>query len=405
MLDLFSDDARRNPYPLYEQLRSTSPLLRHEPSDVWLIFDYEGVKRALADYETFGSNVSEAAGHPHPDWLIFSDPPRQTKLRGLISRAFTPAVIASLEPRLRELSCELLDRVIDRDEMDVAGEFAVPLPMTVIAEMIGIPAADWPRFRRWSDAILKLSYTTPLTAGGTSSVETEEAIAASREFFEAAAEISVYVKELIAERRAGAERKVPNDLLTGLAWAELDGERLTEEEIIGFFQLLLVAGQETTANLINNAVLCFMEHPKELERLRRQPELLPSAIEEVLRYRSPVQWMFRGTRREARMHGQVIPAGKLVLPMIGSANRDPTQFPDPDQFDIAREPNAHIAFGHGVHFCLGASLARLEAKIALTEFLRRIKNFRPASTEPWEPRKALHVHGPSKLPIRFERTA
>jgi len=182
----------------------------------------------------------------------------------------------------------------------------------------------------------------------------------------------------------------------------VDGERLTQEEILGFFQLLIVAGQETTTNLINNAVLCLSENPSQLSRLGAAPDLLPSAIEEVLRYRSPIQWMMRTPRRDVAMHGQLIPAGALVLPMIGSANRDPKQFPDANNFDITRNPNPHIAFGHGIHSCIGAALSRMEARIALSNFLERVKNFELASDEPWEPRKALQVHGPSSLPIRFE---
>src|SRR5205807_1371882 len=200
-----------------------------------------------------------------------------------------------------------------------------------------------------------------------------------------------------AQRRSAHQ----DDLLTRLVEAEVDGERLTPEEILGFVQLLLVGGQETTANLISNAVLCLIENPGQLARLRAAPALLPSALEEVLRYRSPVQWMPRATRRAVAVHGQVIPAGKLVLPMIGSANRDPKQFHDAGRFDITRDPNPHLAFGHGIHSCLGAPLARLEARIALTDFLERVKGFALASDEPWEPRNALHVHGPSRLPIRF----
>jgi cytochrome P450 len=207
----------------------------------------------------------------------------------------------------------------------------------------------------------------------------------------------VFLPDLIAQRRATRQ----DDLLTRLTEAEVDGEQMTEDEILGFVQLLLVAGQETTVNLINNAVLCLIEYPDQLARLQAAPGLLPSAIEEVLRYRSPVQWMPRATRREVSVHGQVIPAGKLVLPVIGSANRDPKQFRDAERFDITRDPNLHIAFGHGVHSCLGAPLARLEARIALADFLERVKRFGLASPGPWEPRRALHVHGPSQLPIHF----
>jgi cytochrome P450 len=190
-------------------------------------------------------------------------------------------------------------------------------------------------------------------------------------------------------------------LLTRLTEAEVDGERLTAEEILGFFQLLLLAGQETTTNLITNAVLCLVEHPDQLARLRAAPELLPSAIEEVLRYRSPFQWFYRVTRRDAEVHGQTIPAGKLVLVGVGAANRDPKQFRDAGRFDITRDPNPHLGFGHGIHFCLGAPLARLEARVALTDILGRLEGLALANDEPWEPRPALHVHGPTRLPVRF----
>ena len=180
---------------------------------------------------------------------------------------------------------------------------------------------------------------------------------------------------------------------------------MTRGDILGFFQLLLLAGSETTTNLINSAILCFIENPAELERVRARVELLPSAIEEVLRYRSPLQWVFRVATRDVELHGRVIPAGKVVLGMIGAANRDPTVFADAGRFDVARDPNPHIAFGHGVHFCLGAPLARLEARVGLTEFLGRVRRFELAGDGPWKPRRGLHVHGPQRLGIRFEPAA
>jgi cytochrome P450 len=388
-MDLFSDDMRRNPYPAYALMRSGSPVFHLAPFDLWMLFDFEGVKRALADHEAFSSDLSHAPGGGNPgEWFLFFDPPRHTKLRALISRAFTPRVVANLEPRIRELSRQLLDQTIERGAMDLAADFAVPLPMLVIAEMLGVPAADWPRYRRWSDVILKLANTF---------ARDEEAARTVQDYRAVTAEMRAFLPDLIAQRRAAHQE----DLLTRLAEAEVDGERLTPEEILGFVQLLLVGGQETTANLINNAVLCFLENPDQLARLRSAPDLLPSAIEEVLRYRSPVQWMPRTTRRDVAVHGQVIPAAKLVLPVIGSANRDPQQFRDAGRFDITRDPNPHLAFGHGIHACLGAPLARLEARIALADFLERVRGFERAGDEPWEPRQALHVHGPSRLPIRF----
>ncbi len=389
MMDLFSDDMRRNPYPAYDQMRSSSPVFHVAPFDLWMIFDFEGVKRALVDHGAFSSDLSHVPGQGNPgEWFIFFDPPRHTKLRALISKAFTPRVVANLEPRIRELSRQLLDEVIERGEMDLAADFAVPLPMLVIAEMLGVPVADWPRYKRWSDVILKIANTIS---------RDEEAARTMDEYRAVTAEMRAVLPDLIAQRRAARQE----DLLTRLVEAEVDGERLTQEEVLGFVQLLLVGGQETTANLINNAVLCFLENPDQLARLQSAPDLLPSVIEEVLRYRSPVQWMPRATRRDVEMHGRVIPAGKVVLPMIGSANRDPKQFEGAGRFDIARDPNPHIAFGHGIHACLGAPLARLEARIALADFLERVQGFELASDEPWEPRKAFGVHGPSRLPIRF----
>jgi cytochrome P450 len=261
--------------------------------------------------------------------------------------------------------------------------------LMVIAEMLGVPVADRSQFTRWSDVMLSLSYVVP---GG------EHATKASEDFFALKAEMGAYLAGLLDERRI-----VPkDDLLTKLVEAEVDGQRMTDDEILGFFQLLLIAGSETTTNLLNNAILCLLEHPDQFARLQATPDLMPSTIEEVLRYRSPVQWMFRATRHDVEVRGQRIPAGKLVLPIIGSGNRDPQQFRDAARFDITRDPNPHIAFGHGIHFCLGAPLSRLEARIALPDLLQRLRGLELASREPWEPRKALHVHGPSHLPIRFE---
>jgi cytochrome P450 len=388
-MNFFSDDIRRNPFPMYDQMRGRSPVLHVPQIDLWMIFDYEGVKRAMNDHESFSSSMF-TANRGNPEWFIFFDPPRHSKLRAIIMRAFTPRVVSNLEPRIRELARELLDQTIERGEMDLAADFSTPLPMMVIAEMLGVPTRDRARFTRWNDTMLGLSFSVP---GG------DEAAIAARNYFSVKAEMSEYLAGLLAERRS-----VPrDDLLTKLVAAEVDGERLSDEEILGFFQLLLVAGAETTTNLLNNAILCFMDSPDQLARLRRTPGLLPSAIEEVLRFRSPVQWIFRATTREVELHGQKIPAGKLVLPIVGSANRDPRQFAAADRFDIARDPNPHVAFGHGVHFCLGAALSRLEVRTVLPILLERLKGLELVSNEPWEPRKALNIHGPSRLMIRFEQ--
>lgn len=387
MMNFLSDEIRRDPYPTYAQLRTRSPLLHDAQSDAWSVFDYEGVKRVLTDHEAFSSIVAPPSAQTSR-WLVFADPPRHAQLRALIMRAFTSKSVAGLEPRIRALSHALLNGSIERGEMDLVADFSVPLPLIVIAEMFGAPIEDQPRFKRWSHVIMALGYTLE---GG------EAAARVLQAFAEVSAEMKVYLHALAQQRRALPQ----DDLLTRLVEAEVDGTRLTEDELLGFFQLLLSAGHETTTNLLNNAVLCLLEHPDALAQLQASPALLPSVIEEVLRYRSPVQTMFRLTRREVSLHGQVIPAGKLVLPMIGAANRDPLKFRDAERFDIHRDPNPHVAFGHGIHFCIGAPLSRLEARVALSVLLERLKDFRLASHEPWTPRKAIHVHGPTHLPLRF----
>jgi cytochrome P450 len=401
MLNLFSDEARRDPYPLYDQVRAACPVLHEPHSDMWMVFDYESVKRLLSDQDAFSSDIMATASRPTPRWLVFMDPPRHTKLRGIINRAFTPKSVAALEPRIRQLSRQLLDAAVRRaadngGQIDLAAEYSVPLPMMVIAEMIGIPSDDWPRFTRWSDAILKLSYT--IRGLGEDGAMPQGSDAAAAEYRAMEEEVGDYLPQLIARRQGDPA----GDLLTRLVEAEVDGDRLSPRDLLSFFQLLLVGGQETTTNLINNALLSLLENPNQLARLRAEPDLMPSTIEESLRYRSPFQFVFRATRQQVSMAGSTIPVGRILLAMIGSANRDPKQFAEPARFDIARHPNPHLAFGHGMHFCLGAPLSRLEASIALSDVLAAGPGLRLASAEPWQPRKALHVHGPTKLPVKFE---
>jgi cytochrome P450 len=382
----FTDDMRRDPFPLYRELRESSPLFHFAPADLWMLFDHASVRQALSDHETFSSAASPPGSTP-AEWMIFSDPSRHTKLRGLVSRAFTSRAVANLEPRIRELSALLLDAKLGQGEMDLVADFAVPLPLMVISEMLGAPLDDLARFRAWSDAMLGLGHSV---------VANDEAKAAEAAFGAATIEMKAYLERLIAERRATPR----DDLLTRLVEAEVDGERLNDAELLGFFQLLLLAGHETTTNLISNAVLSFVEHPDQLERVRANLGLLPAAIEEVLRHRSPVQAVFRVARRELELHGRRIPAGSLILPIIGSANRDPRIFADADRFDISRDPNPHLAFGHGIHFCIGAPLARIEGRIALGDLLSRTRRIELVN-DVWTPRGVFHVYGPAQLPIRF----
>jgi cytochrome P450 len=384
----FSDEVRRDPYPWYEQVRGSSPVVRDPRTESWMLFDYASVKRAMDDPATFSSRVVHPGGRA-PEWLVFLDPPQHSKLRAIVSRAFTPRALAALEPRIRELSAQLLDMAMTRDTMDLVGDYAGPLPVFVIAELIGIPTADWPRFAEWSRVIVNLGYAI---LGG------EAATRAVREHALVKQEMVDYLGALIEQRRGAPG----GDLLSTIVNGVVDGERLDDGEILGFFQLLLSAATETTTNLIDNAMLCFMEHPDQLARLRAEPWLLSSAIEEVARYRSPGQIMFRQTTRDVEVCGQVIPANRFVLLMVGSANRDPLQFVDANRFDIGRDPNPHVAFGHGIHHCLGAALARLEARVALPDLAARMSSFVLAGDEPWTPRAALHVHGPMSLRLRVQ---
>lgn len=388
MIDLFSVEARRDPYPLYDQLRAVGPVIQDPRSDRWMLLDHASVRRALDDHDAFSSMVSPPPSAPS-NWFIFTDPPRHAKLRALVMRAFTPRSVAMLEPRIREIAGALLAPALERGAMDMARDFAIPLPIMVIAEMLGAPPSEHARLRRWSDGIVTLTDT--LQGGGAS----ERAV---QHFVGVHGEMAAYVGALLDQRRTSPS----DDLLTRLAQAEVDGERLTDAEILGFFELLLLAGHETTTNLIDNAVLSFVEHPTELGRVRADRALLPAAIEEVLRYRSPVQAVFRLTRQAVEMNGATIPAGKLVIVMIGAANRDPSVFADADRFDVGRQPNPHVGFGHGIHFCVGAPLARLESRIALGLLLDRTREIELATLEPWEPRHAFHVHGPTRLPVRLE---
>lgn len=391
MMELLTPAHRRNPAPTYDRIRAAMPVVHEPRTDHWLLFDHEGVKRALTDHERFSSVVAPPGSAP-AQWLIFTDPARHTRLRALIGRAFTSRAVAALEPRIHELARGLLDALGRREEIDLVQEFSVPLPLMVIAELLGAPVEDWPRFRGWSEAVLGLIDTVSGAPGAASAVT---------RFAAAHAEMAEYVATLTDARRAGPR----DDLLTRLIEAEVDGARLDGNQILGFFELLMLAGHETTTNLIDNAIVALDENPRELARLRANPALIGPAIEEVLRWRSPVQAVFRRTREAVELHGQTIPPGRLVLAMVGSANRDPRVFPDPDRFDIGRDPNPHLAFGHGIHFCVGAPLARLEARVALPLLLERLGDFELADRGTWEPRAAFHVHGPATLRVRVKGLA
>jgi cytochrome P450 len=390
-MDFLHPDHLKNPHVAYRPLREACPVMHVSQAGFWMLFDHASVKQALTDSAVFSSRAHQQGNAPF-DWMIFQDPPRHTRLRNLVLKAFTPGTIADLEPRIAQIARGLLDDIGAASEFDAVTQFSSLLPMIVISDLLGISAAERARFQTWSDATLGLALTL---LGG------EAAIVAAETYGQATAEMSQYLAVFLERRPAAppGPGSAEDNLLNRLATAELDGERLTHGEILGFFQLLLLAGSETTTNLIGNALICLLDNPDQRDLLRARPELLPSAIEETLRFRSSLQFVFRQALREVELHGQRIPEGQLVLACLGSANRDPNVFKDPDRFDITRDPNPHIAFGHGIHFCLGAALGRLEARIALRQFLDRFPDFAYAD-EKWIPRPTFHVHGPASLRLR-----
>jgi cytochrome P450 len=374
------------PYEWYRTMRETQPVYHDEEHGVWHLFRYADVLRGLSDYAVFSSDPRSAMEwEPEgPDPILESilrlDPPRHRQLRSLATQAFTPRVVAQLAPRIEAITNELLDKIPMTGELDVVRDLAYPLPVTVIAELLGIPSEMRADFKRWSDALV--------------SEESEETRGT---LFAEIKNMYGYFREVLEERRQHPQKDLISDLLV----AEVDGQRLSDVELLGFCALLLVAGNETTTNLIANSILCFDRNPEVVERLRNEPALIPGAIEEALRYISPVKAMARFTKAEAVLGDQRIPEKQVVIVWMASANRDENQFPHADRFDIQREPNRHLAFGHGIHFCLGAPLARLEAKIALTAMLKRFPGQWRVPDVPLQPIKSEIVFGVKNLPMNW----
>jgi cytochrome P450 family 109 len=368
-------------YSWFEEMRTNRPAFQDEVMPLWQVFRYEDVSEVMTDYARFSSKPLGAfTGSFLEDTLVTKDPPDHRKLRNLVNQAFTPRAVAHLSDRITQITQELLDQVRPQGRMDIVSDIAFPLPAKVIAEMLGVPSGDWDIFQRWA----RVDSSDPAAA------RQEEGRSMQGEMFD-------YFSSLLEERR-----RVPReDLVSALSVAEIDGERLSESELVRFCMLLLAAGQETTKNLIANAIVCFTDHPGAMERLIHEPALMPTAIEEVLRYLPPVWFLFRQTRTDVELGGQHIPAGQNLLAWTASANRDPAQFPDPDRFDIQREPNRHLAFGHGIHFCVGAPLARLEARIALPMMLEQLRDMQRVEGAPITVHMGI-VFVIRSLPVTFQ---
>lgn len=386
------------PYESFTALRTDfGPVSYNEKARFWEVFAYDDVLRVASDHETFSSDGSKFAEHPEEfmkgQSILTTDPPRHRQLRSLVSQAFTPRAIASIAPRIAEITHNLLDQVADHGSMDIIADLSYPLPVIVISELLGVPSEDRARFKRWSDDIVFSEYDN-LNSGNIEEYNERMRLAVRRTLDE----LYDYFRVVLAERRLQPRQ----DLVSELLAAQIEGQSLSEAEILAFCTLLLIAGNITTTNLIGNALLCFDEHPEAMDLLAESPDLLPQAIEEVLRYRSPAALVGRYATRDIELHDQTIKTGQMVIGWIASANFDPQAFPQPEVFNITRTPNRHLAFGHGIHFCLGAPLARLEAKIALGILLERFQQIRRQSDQSLETIHSAFILGPKHCPVTFQ---
>jgi cytochrome P450 len=381
-----------DPYPTYHLLRSEDPV-HHNPLGFWVLTRYDDVVAALRDprliKEPIAAFVAARTGAPAPAGglsMLDRDPPDHTRLRGLVNKAFTPRVVEKLRPDMQDIVDGLLAKVQDTHSMDLMEEFAFPIPVIVICQMLGVPVEDRERFKKWGLDI----------ARGLDAIMLPPDSDVVRRSTQSRQELAEYFRQLIAQRRSSPR----DDLLSGLIAAEEAGDKLSETELLATCILLLVAGHETTVNLIGNGTLALLRHPEQLRRLREEPGLIGSAVEELLRYDGPVQRTARIPSEDITIAGHTIPKGDMVLPFIGAADRDPAQFPDPDRLDLGRADNRHIAFGWGIHFCIGAPLARVEGQIAIATLVRKLPKLALANEKP-EHRLSLTLRGLKTLPVSF----
>ena len=369
-----------DPYDTYDRLRTQDPVHRMRLINGWVLTRYEDVDMVLRDHRRFSKNDGREDEYRS---MLHHDPPDHTRLRSLVSKAFTPRAVRELHPRVQRIVDDLLNDLEGKDRFDIIESFAFPMPVTVIAEMLGVPAQDMDRFKDWSNDI-SLTIEPSLREDQIRRVE------------RASEELYAYFESIIEERR----REPQDDMITALLNAENEGDRLTHEELLGTLVLLLVAGNETTRNLIGNGMRALLKHPDQLRKLRGNPDLLDSAINELLRYDSPVQLDGRLVHSDVDVAGHRIRAGQRILCAIGAANRDPSAFAEPEKLDIERSESSHIAFGRGIHHCLGAPLAMLEARAAFSALLDRFSHIELVSEPVY--RKQVVLRGVEELWVEVE---
>ena len=383
-----------NPYPFYRRLREEDPV-HASPLGIWVLTRYEDAVMVLRDARFGREGIAElqearlGAARARPKNsrdMLFRDPPDHTRLRALVGRAFTPRVVEEMRPHIQEIVDGLLDRVEGSGGMDVIEDLAYPLPVRVICEMLGVPTSDQEVFRQWSADIARSLDAALFPADSGVGTRGQEASDALKEYF----------RSLIAVRRKHPQP----DLLSGLIAAEEQGDKLSEAELLSTCVLILIAGHETTVNLIGNGLLALLKNPEQLRALANDPALIQTGVEELLRYDGPVQRTSRMTMADVEIGGKKIAKDSVVVAAIGAANRDPAVFADPERLDVARKDNRHIAFGFGIHFCLGASLARIEGQVAIGTLLRRWRALKLASDIP-EWRESSVLRGLKTLPITF----
>lgn len=380
--ELAAIESQLSPFTVYDEMREQTPIRYDENRKCWDVFRYEDVQYVLKNPKLFSSQRNRAN-----ESMLTTDPPKHKQLRDLVNQAFTPRAIEALAPRIQEIADDLLSSHLAKGQIQMVHDLATPLPVIVIAELIGVPTSDRDKFKEWSDVQVK-------GAKDDSDEAFQELMAEKAKNHK---ELSDYFTAIMEQRRIQPE----DDLISLLLAAEIDGQKLTDKEIVGFCILLLAAGNETTTNLITNGVRILAEQPQLQQQLREHPEMIQTAVEETLRYYPPIVAIGRVAKETVELGGQTIAAGDQVISWVGSANRDEQKFADADTFVPDRKPNQHMGFGFGIHFCLGAPLARLEGRVVLQTLLNHMEHIQLVPDTTLQPIQSAFVFGVKEYPVTF----